>query len=254
MNGEKLINVDVPSDVDTVYHYAFYGYKALESVTFNNTVKFIGQDAFCGCENLKSIYLPNSVEEIGEECFRGCSSLSTVRLSDSLKAIPQRAFRNCSSLTNIFIPDKVTGIKDYAFAYCSNLSKVTIGKSVESITSYAFVNCPELTDVYSYSEVAPKQDFSYFSIENPFKGSSVEYATLHVLPNLIEDYKEIHMWNQFGNIVSLTDTEMNIDDALNTDDTPQTIYNLNGHRLKNLKPGLNIIRSKNGKTKKIIVK
>lgn len=117
---------------------------------------------------------------------------------------------DCSSLTTVTIPDFVTNISKKTFMNCTNLTSVTIGKGVEAIFSEAFCNCSELTNVYCYSNYVPGTIFYYQGElnENVFKGSFIEYATLHVPASLVNNYKTIEPWKNFKNIVALEGSEM----------------------------------------------
>ena len=58
----------------------FKGLDRLESVTFSNSVRSIGESAFEGCTALKEITIPSTVENIGRNALKGCSSLVSVSL------------------------------------------------------------------------------------------------------------------------------------------------------------------------------
>ena len=106
---------------------------------------------------------------------------------------------------------------------------MTIGNSVKSIGDYAFRDCSELTDVYCYAEEVPSTG------TDVFKDSYVEYATLHVPAESIEDYKAAAPWSWFGTIVALTEEETGIEDIavedVNINDAP--VYNLQGMKMQN---------------------
>ena len=78
------------------------------------------------------------------------------------------------------------------------LTSVTIGNSVKSIREKAFAECSDLTDVYCHAEKVPSTE------SDAFKGSYVEYATLHVPTAAMEDYKTTEPWSSFGKIVGLS--------------------------------------------------
>ena len=133
----------------------------------------IGDVAFCGCYGLTSVTIPNSVTSIGSF-----------------------SFYDCSGLTSVTIPNSVTSIGGGAFYECSGLTSINIGSGVKEIDYQTFANCPELTDVYCYAENVPS------TRSDAFEGSYIEYATLHVPAESIEQYKATEPWSLFGTKVA----------------------------------------------------
>jgi hypothetical protein len=91
--------------------YAFSS-KGLTSVTFPDSLVFIGYDAFAG-NQLTRVELPDSVRVLVQFAFRD-NQLTEVILSESLSEIPYGAFFN-NRLTAITIPDAVVYIEGDAF-------------------------------------------------------------------------------------------------------------------------------------------
>ena len=118
LNGEELVNVVIPDNVNTIADYAFYQQKKLESIQFGGELESIGCYAFDGCNLLRDFQLP-----------------------EKLKSIAEYAFRNCSSLTNLDLPESLESIGNYAFSGCSNLERVTAHWNAPiSISRYTFQN------------------------------------------------------------------------------------------------------------------
>ena len=137
-----------------------------------------------------------------------------------------------------------------AFAKCSGLTSVTIGNSVTSIGYNAFTDCSSLQHLYSLAKNVPQA-------ANAFeKGIAFSLATLHVPAESMYSYNAAEGWNKFINIVALTDEEMTDvkDLKFDAEDESSTIYNMNGVRQIKTQRGLNIIRMKDGTTRKIVVK
>ena len=212
-----------------------------------NSVTSIGDGAFSGCNGLTSLTIPNSVTCIGERAFEGCLYLTSVYISNSITSIGNWTFSACYYLPSITIPNSVTSIGSNAFFYCPNLTTVTIGTGITWIDNQAFDYCEKLIDIYCLAEEAPKTpDYGTIS-------SSINNITLHVPAGCINAYKE-YPWNQFKNIVEITeDTGIKL---LSKESPFSSIdyFTINGDRLDQPKRGINIIRSKNGTTKKILTK
>ena len=158
---------------------------------------------------------------------------------------------DCRVLTSIDIPNSVTSIGFESFKDCRALASVIIPNSVTSICESAFGSCKNLSDVYCYAELPPSTDVSFADIE-------LSQSTLHVPAASINLYRNAIEWEDFGNIVALTDddpkpTAIN---SLKEDNSsyPISIYSIDGKRLQKEQRGLNIIRMNDGKTIKKIVK
>ena len=79
-DGNKLIfgckTSVIPSYVESIDGYAFYGNGGLTSIEIPRSVKAIYSSAFMDCVNMTSIFIPDSVTVMGTEVFRGCANLT----------------------------------------------------------------------------------------------------------------------------------------------------------------------------------
>ena len=196
LNDEEIKELAIPDGVTGIRNYAFSGLTNLTSVTIPNTVTTLGEGAFYSCIGLTSVNIPNTVTSLGDYAFCGCSGLTSVNIPISVTEIGQATFSTCTSLASITIPNGVTEIRINTFNGCTSLTTVSIGNAIRQIWYDSFAYCPNLTDFYCHSESVP-------STSNIFKGSFVEYATLHVPASAIEDYRAVNPWNTFGSIVAL---------------------------------------------------
>ena len=134
---------------------------------------------------------------IGASVFYCCRTLTSVTIPNSVTSIGDYAFLGCSSLTSVTIPNSVTSIRGWAFYECTKLTKIQLGESVKTISSNSFANCENLTDVTCLAKSVPS------TASDTFRGSYIEYATLHVHESSIEAYKEKSPWNTFKSIVAV---------------------------------------------------
>ncbi len=129
---------------------AFKDFEDFKSITFPETIEFIGNDAFSGCLGLISINLTN-IEAVGNRAFKGCTNLSTVTFTSEdettaeVAALGAEAFYG-TKLSNVIFPKTIKSIGYGCFA-TSQLVSFEIPGGIETITiwPFAFYNCSKLT-------------------------------------------------------------------------------------------------------------
>lgn len=98
----KLTDFDIPQSVTYIGNYAFYGCKALKSITIPGSA--IKSYAFQNCTGLESVVIEEGTPYIGHDadndsyCFAGCTSLKTITIPSTVNEIAWCAFYNCSAL------------------------------------------------------------------------------------------------------------------------------------------------------------
>ena len=182
-----------PSGVIGIASEVFLGCKALRSVEFSDSLKYVGFGAFYNCQALRKVIAPR-IETVGNYAFAECVILNNVQFSDrvtdesSLKTIGSYAFYNCKTLNNNtyggnLVPDTVESIGVYAFygtalwnepdsqglVYAgnwlvgfNNLTKTTVTldqdreEKTVGIADYAFYKCATLTGVNGLASLSVK--------------------------------------------------------------------------------------------------
>ena len=192
--------ITIPNSVINMGDYVFTDCENLNYVTIGNGVTSLGKRIFAKCINLISVTTGNNIKKIDNYAFSECISLTSFQIPNSVTSIGMLAFEKCTSLTYITIPNNVKDIREGTFNGCSSLASVTIGTGIKTIESYAFSNCPELKDVYCYATNVPTTN------NTAFKGSYIEYATLHVPDASINAYSKVEPWKNFKAIVGLDGT------------------------------------------------
>ena len=172
-------------------------------------------------------------------------------------AIADNAFKENQSITSVTIPDGINTIGDNAFNGCIGLIVINIGKDVQTIGNKAFANVgtasaartrneESMLIVNCYAESVPQ------TATDAFENTPIENGTLMVEDNSVNAYKATSPWSRFGRILGFDEAA-----GINTvsiDSANARIYDMQGNRLDNPQKGVNIIRYKDGKVKKVMVK
>ena len=180
---EKLVDLVIPSTVETIDYCAFDDCTSLRSVVIPASVKRIDAE-FGKCSSLMSItvdkdnevydsredcnaiidtarnelmcgclttMIPSSVTTIGFRAFADIRGLERIELPSGLKTIHSAAFEGCHSLRSIVIPDGVEYIRGNAFKDCLSIKSVKIPASVKMIgrgvSSNSFNGCTSLVSI-----------------------------------------------------------------------------------------------------------
>jgi hypothetical protein len=281
-------NSRIPQSVQVIAPYAFSYCSGLTSVNIPSAIKSIGENAFQGCSGLNTIVveegntvydsrnncnalietakdslmlgckntsIPDGVTVIAPNAFYNCSELTSIAIPNGVTTIYEYAFYGCTGLTFVSIPNSVKAIRGATFSGCQALSTVVLGNSMELIESFAFLGCASLQNVYCYAEQVPDAHGMYGNLV--FSGVDLSKTTLHVPATSLEAYRAEDPWMYFGSIVALTDDDpkptgiTNVNQDIATD---QHYYSLDGKRIATPRRGLNIIRMKDGTTRKVVVK
>lgn len=82
-------------------HHLYLNGTEVTDLTVPSGVQQLAQFVFYGCEGLTSVTIPNSVTSIGWSCFSGCTNLKTVNLGSGLTSIANYAFAGSTTLTSL---------------------------------------------------------------------------------------------------------------------------------------------------------
>ncbi len=77
-NIQNLGNVNISSDIKTIFQSAFLSCGGITSIIIEEGVESIKDDAFRDCENLVSFVLPQSAKDIGLNILSGCRKLASL--------------------------------------------------------------------------------------------------------------------------------------------------------------------------------
>lgn len=261
---------------------AFSGWDELEWVYLPNTIVTIGAGAFrrCrnlvyvnnpsvvmttikeyafeGCTKLTSFLLPQFVATIGGHAFENCKSLTSIDFSVTLLfEIPQAVCKGCTKLTsvNMFCGGTVPGltgirhINSNAFEGCG-FTHITLPRSLVSMGNDVFKGCDKLVSVVCLFDDAFEASTDNFE--------HYENKILRIPNGKWDDFKVTPCWSLFP-LFQEIDVDEYIADVkapqLTTDDSDSNIiYNLSGTRVNTTHKGINLVRSKSGRIRKVIIK
>lgn len=244
----KLKEIEIGKKVSVIEKNAFQDCSELNSLYIPGNVKRIESYAFSNLFHVPIITIENGIEYIGTGAFSFCSSILEIQIPNSVSEIKSSAFASCQKLQKAILSEKITKISSSLFDYCPKLETVVIGSLVKEIESDVFKSCSALRDIYLYAKEVPSVNI-YYSI---FDKYAIYDITLHVPASSVNLYKEATPWKDCKNIVALEDADpspTNIKLRESSIKKDNSIYDLNGHQVKQMKKGVYI-----SKGKKILVK
>lgn len=160
--------VTIPGTVETIGEYAFFNAR-IEELVLCYGVKTIGSSAFdvsFGSTVLKSVSFPNSLTYIGVGAFEGNRGLTSLNIPGSVTVIDDSAFAECDGIKTLILEEGVQNIGIGSFCVLG-ISELTIPKSVIQIGAHAFEMCEYLENVTCYSTTTiDKTAFDFCPIEN----------------------------------------------------------------------------------------
>ena len=245
--GSPIVSINIPNSVVEIGPSAFQRCSQLLSISIPDGVTSIGVHAFSGCSKLTSINFPYSLTTIGGEAFMG-TSLTSIIIPKSVTSIGSNAFllstltsiqveegnpkydsrNNCNAYIvtatnklirgchNTIIPNSVTSIEAQAFD-CPNMTSILLPENLVSAGNSAFGGCSKITQVISCAKNPPD------IWGNAFPNYS---ATLYVLCDSYEAYKNHEIWGQFENIECRSLNALDIEDIAINDGEALPIIDL----------------------------
>lgn len=254
-NCKSLASIIIPKSVKNINNSVFYGRKSLQTVVIadrSDELTLGGNDKsplFADCP-LDSVYIGgnityNTSSNNGYSPFYRNMTLRSVTITDKETEISPNEFYGCAKLKNVRIGDGVTTIGDWAFSGCSSLDYFAFGSSVKTIGKEAFSDCAAMTRIISRAATPPTCGSQALDDINKWN------CTLSVPKGSTSAYQQADQWKEF---FFIDNDVTKIGTLTNEHVSYAKIYDLNGRKMENMKPGLNIFRMSNGKTKKVMVK
>ncbi len=161
----SISEVVIDASLDKLEDYMFRN-SEVKKITFNGTIKKIGEYAFYACKNLQSdIVLPDNVEEIADYAF-AYTNISSINIPSNVNVLGEGVFQECENLTTVtgLNSCKVTKINNNLFYDCQQLKQIELpeysGDNNEKELTFGgqpstvFYNCKALSDLYIHHNVA----------------------------------------------------------------------------------------------------
>lgn len=257
INGEPALDLVIPSDVKTIKSGTFSGFRNIKTVAISDSTKEIGSNAFYNCKSLISVTLPQNITKIAEFTFGCCDSLSQVQLPDGVTSIEEGAFWD-TNMDSVVIPNNVTYIGNSAFENCP-IKTLVIGTNVKEIEAHAFNAVSNDSKIYSLAITPPKISTMTFNRYWEPSFSNNHSARLYIPIGCKELYKNAVGWKLFSShiyeIELDTTNQAGIQSSVKDTDTNMIMrYSINGYKCFMPINGINIIRMKDGTTKKVMMK
>lgn len=99
-HGLSIINLE-DTCLESIGTRAFADCTSLASVSFPNTLKYIGYQAFQHTKLSGNLIIPDSVQTLGMECFSVCTGLTSVTLGSGLVYLPDKLFQGCTNIATV---------------------------------------------------------------------------------------------------------------------------------------------------------
>ncbi|MBQ9196132.1 MAG: leucine-rich repeat protein, partial [Clostridia bacterium] len=111
----KLTEVVLPSTLQSVGKYAFYGHLFLENISLPEGFTALGEFAFAytgipaitEVDTGSGLFLPSTVTQIPASCFRSCTALEKVTLRRTVTSLGEYVFYDCNKLDEITLPVEI---------------------------------------------------------------------------------------------------------------------------------------------------
>lgn len=288
---KNVKELTLPKNLKTIGSMAFYGCEGLTELTIPGSVTEIGQQAFDLCRGLKTLTFEDGEEELAftaepnyiNNAFAN-SPLEDIYLGRNLIYPNVSPFFAIESIKELTLGSKVTRLSDRVFAGCPNLKEVysnseTVPTTGENVFTESYLANATLHVPYSlYDEYRVTYPWNKFGNIINYEGKynlfymvdEVEYKKYvvnegDVITPETEPTKDGYIFSGWSEIpetmpahdVTVTGTftlDTGIMQVGSEASDGAVIYTLDGKRINKQQRGLNIIRMKDGKSKKVVIK
>ena len=270
--GCKITSIQIPNSVTSIGRSAFLYCGVLKEVKMPDDIVCLDTSTFSGCRSLESITLPQKLQEIKYAAFSYYSGLKSIEIPNQVFRIGGFAFQDNKSLKTVITSHGLKEIYYYTFSHCDSLKTVVLGVNVERIGINAFDGCSQLSRIYSLNPTPPALNQRFDNggsvwnydlglgnqFENTFGWEANQNATLYVPIGSKEAYQNNKDWGKFKNIIefdpnTFDPSTLGIKTITNYEEEMKR-YSLDGRLLSTPSKGINILITKDGTVKKVLIK
>ena len=221
----------------------FYSLRGLKKASFGDVCTEVPDGWFSQCTGLEEVHLGQNVTRIGNRAFKYCEVLTRFYGYPTLKSIGNEAFSGCKAVPGWnFSTDPLETIGVDAFSGNTSMKGIDLPATLKSIADGGFYGCDALKEITCLAVVPPACG------NNVFRYLDTKACKLLVPEGSIDAYKAAEVWKEFFNIEP---TGIN---RVEADASAAGWYSINGQRSSSARKGLNIMRTADGKTRKVIVR
>lgn len=264
----EIMDLIIPYGVTNINDGVFMGGK-FSSLALPGSLKTIGNYAFAMCPNISSIVIPNGVTSIGVEAFGECDNLATVVIPNSVNSIGRYAFADCLSLYSVTsLINMPFNLDESVFRYMGhnydkNIIYMAATLYVPRGRTAMYGNIQGWKNFTNIMETDTKYNLTYMVDGEVYKNYEIQ-ATEVITPEP-DPYREgydFSGWSAIPSVMPAHDVvvtgSFTPSNGINTtsldESTVECYYTIDGQRINTPQRGVNIIKMKDGSTKKIMVK
>lgn len=133
--ASEMTEYTIETGTETICSNAFWHFKNLKKIVFNDELKRVSYSAFTGGEALEEVVFNDSLEEIDDYVFQSCTNLKEITLGSNVKTIGDSIFSYCTSLKKVNIPDKLQSMGQNVFIGCVALEEINVSAGNEVYSS-----------------------------------------------------------------------------------------------------------------------
>ena len=268
----KIESIVLPESVESLGEGSFESCWNLQEIVLPSKIKVIPSSAFLYCKSVKNIVIPETVERIEMYAFSNCKAATNVTIGSNVQYIGVNAFELCPIETLRFEDgttpcvlesEMMSNYGEISAFEDIKLKNIYIGREVQNFVRWNKNYVEELTfgpgmsvwyDDYcgtTATKVIAKMADPAQMVPN-FDGNVYQNAQLVVPVGMADTYAAAEGWKNFRNIVDENGTAASIDNIVE-DFEDAEYYTIDGMRIQEPVKGVNIIKTKNGKVKKVII-
>lgn len=139
--------ISIPSSVQHIQEWAFWGCGNLKTVLLEAGLQTIGESAFAQTF-LQQIRLPETLYYLGEGAFED-TLLETLSVPGGIPNLYQDTFRGNCCLHTVHLQAGIRRIYGGAFGWCHCLQDLYIPDSLEQIDRYAFEGSTPIANIHA---------------------------------------------------------------------------------------------------------